>query len=55
MTKLDVITIRFDPQAHAALQKAAAADYRSMSSLARKVLVEWLQQKQWLEGRPDER
>ena len=42
MTKTDPIGVRLEPDEKAALERAAAADDRSMSALARKVIVEWL-------------
>lgn len=37
-----VLGIRFSDAEHAALARAAEADQRSMSALARKVVVHWL-------------
>jgi len=50
MAKTDPIGIRLDPAERSALEKAAAVDDRSMSSLARKVLADWLRKNGWLNG-----
>jgi hypothetical protein len=50
MAKSDTVGIRLDPQERDALQRAANADDRSMSALARKLLVEWLKEKGWLDA-----
>jgi hypothetical protein len=42
MTKTDPIGVRLEPNEKAALEKAALADDRSLSAMARKILVEWL-------------
>jgi hypothetical protein len=42
VTKAIVLGIRLSEDDHAALARAAAADQRSMSALAGKVLTEWL-------------
>jgi hypothetical protein len=42
MAKSDPIGVRLEPEEKAALEKAAAADDRSLSALVRKILVEWL-------------
>jgi uncharacterized protein (DUF1778 family) len=42
MTKLGPIGIRLEREERAALERAAAADDRSMSALARKIILEWL-------------
>lgn len=42
MTKADPIGVRLEPDEKAALERAALADDRSMSALARKIIVEWL-------------
>lgn len=43
-----------DPQQRAALERAAAADERTASGLARKLIVKWLAQNGWLEPIPKE-
>ena len=48
MAKLEPIGLRLEPEERAALEKAAAADARTMSALARKVLTDWLRQGGWL-------
>ncbi len=47
--KTDPIGVRFSTDERAALEKAARADDRSMSALARKIVVEWLRQHGWME------
>jgi hypothetical protein len=42
MTKTDPIGIRLEPGEKAALERAAAADDRSVSAMARKIIAEWL-------------
>jgi len=42
MTKTDPIGVRLAPAEREALEKAAAADDRALSAMARKILVEWL-------------
>jgi uncharacterized protein (DUF1778 family) len=42
MSKTEPINVRLEPDEKAALERAAAADDRSMSALARKVIVDWL-------------
>ena len=42
MIKTDPIGVRLEPAERAALEKAAAADDRSMSALARKIITDWL-------------
>jgi hypothetical protein len=42
MPRAVVLGIRLSEEDHAALAQAAEADQRSMSSLAGKILVEWL-------------
>jgi hypothetical protein len=45
MGKTPSLGIRLKPEVKAALQQAAEADMRSVSSLVEKVLTEWLRQK----------
>lgn len=52
MAKTDPIGVRLDPDERAALEKAAAADDRSMSALARKILSDWLRKNGWLKKAP---
>lgn len=42
MTKTDPIGVRLEPEEKAALERAAAADDRSLSAMARKIITEWL-------------
>jgi len=49
MAKLDPIGVRLDPEEREALQLAAASDDRSMSALARRIVVEWLFRNDWIE------
>lgn len=49
--KTDPLSVRFAPEERAALEKAAAADARSMSALARKLVVDWLRQNGWMDAR----
>lgn len=42
MGKTPSLGVRVQPETKAALEKAAAADMRSVSSLVEKILVEWL-------------
>ena len=48
MEKTDPIGIRLEPAEREALERAAAADDRTMSAFARRVLVEWLRKGGWL-------
>lgn len=43
-----VTTMRFDPAVKVALEKAAKADGRTVSSLVMKVLSDWLKERKWL-------
>ncbi|MEK4034269.1 hypothetical protein WOC76_12605 [Methylocystis sp. IM3] len=43
-----ITTMRFDPTLKAALEKAAKADQRSLSSLVMKVLSDWAKENGWL-------
>ncbi len=43
-----ITTMRFDPEIRAALDEAAKADRRSVSSLVMKILEDWLRQNGWL-------
>jgi hypothetical protein len=42
-------SMRLDPEIKAALEKAAADDDRSVSSLVERILKEWLREKGYLE------
>lgn len=42
-------SMRLDPEVKAALEKAAADDDRSVSSLVERILKEWLREKGFLE------
>lgn len=48
MAKTDPIGIRLDLAERDALTRAALADDRSVSALARKIIVAWLAQNGWL-------
>ena len=48
MVKTPSLGVRVQPEIKAALQKAAADDMRSMSSLIDKILIEWLRKKGYL-------
>ena len=50
MAKNAPLGIRFEPDEREALDKAAAADARTTSALARKVLVDWLRSQGKLAG-----
>ena len=50
MTKTDPIGIRLEPEEKAALAKAAAADERTMSAMARKIIVDWLRRHGHMKG-----
>lgn len=52
MPKTPPIGIRLSAEERAALTRAAAADDRSISALARRVLADWLRRNGWLSG-PD--
>jgi hypothetical protein len=49
MGKTPSLGIRLPPDVKVALQKAAADDIRSVSSLAEKILTEWLREKGYLQ------
>jgi hypothetical protein len=51
MGKTPSLGIRVQPETKEALERAAKADMRSISSLIEKVLVEWLREKGYL-GKP---
>lgn len=48
MTKTPSLGVRVQPQTKAALEKAAKADMRSVSSLIEKILVQWLRAERYL-------
>ena len=50
MAKTNSLGIRVQRETKAALEKAAADDMRSMSSLIDKILVEWLRRKSYLKA-----
>ena len=50
MAKTGHVGIRLEPEERDALERAAAADGRTMSSLARKIIVEWLRKNGWLKA-----
>ena len=50
MVKTPSLGVRVQPEIKAALQKAAADDMRSMSSLIDKILIEWLRKKGYLKA-----
>jgi hypothetical protein len=47
-----ILSVRIEPAVLAALQNAAAADGRSVSGLAHKILAEWLRRTGLREPRP---
>ncbi len=48
--KLNPTPIRFTAEEHAALARAAEADQRPLSAMARKIIVDWLKERGWLEN-----
>jgi hypothetical protein len=48
VVKTPSLGIRLQPEVKAALQEAAKADTRSVSSMVEKVLTEWLREKGYL-------
>lgn len=48
MAKNLPLGIRLESDERAALEKAAASEVLSMSSLGRKIIVEWLRKRGWL-------
>jgi hypothetical protein len=48
MAKTPSLGVRVQPETKAALNKAAAADMRSVSSLVEKILVEWLRKEGYI-------
>ena len=48
MIKTHTLGVRLAPVEKAALDQAAAADDRSVSGLARKILAEWLRNNGWI-------
>ncbi len=50
MVKTPSLGVRVQPEIKAALQRAAADDMRSMSSLIDKILIEWLRKKGYLKA-----
>lgn len=52
MTKTEPIGVRLEPEERAAIEAAAAADDRPVSSLMRKIIVEWLRKGGWLKAAP---
>lgn len=52
MTKTDPIGVRLEPEERAALERAAAADDRSLSAMARKIITEWLKKAGHLKRAP---
>lgn len=49
MTKTEPLGIRLDPVEREALERAAKADDRPVSALARKILAEWLRKNGWVQ------
>ncbi len=49
MVKLSALSFRIGEEVKAALEKAAADDDRSVSSLVERILKEWLREKGYLE------
>jgi hypothetical protein len=50
MPKTPSLGIRVQPETKKALEKAAKADMRSVSSLAEKIIVEWLRANGYLKA-----
>jgi hypothetical protein len=50
MARIGHVGIRLEPEERDALELAAAADERTISSLARKIIVEWLRKNGWLKA-----
>ena len=50
MVKSHSLGIRLPPEVKEALENAAKADVRSVSSMAEKVLTDWLREKGFLDG-----
>lgn len=48
MAKSSPLAFRIEPEVKAALEHAAKADIRSVSSLVEKILTEWLREKGYL-------
>jgi hypothetical protein len=48
MGKTPSLGVRLQPKVKAALQQAAEADIRSLSSMVEKILTEWLRAKGYL-------
>jgi hypothetical protein len=48
MPKTPSVGVRLDPEVKAALEKAAAADARSLSSLIAKIVSEWVRRNGWV-------
>ena len=48
MPKTPSVGVRLDPEVKAALEKAAAADARKLSSLIAKIVSEWVRRNGWL-------
>lgn len=53
MAKSDPIGIRFDPAVRVALEKAAKADDRNLSSMINKLVSEGLRAGGWLKDQPN--
>lgn len=52
MAKTLTVGVRLTPEVKAALERAAQADQRSLSSLIAKVMIDWGRERGWLkEGR----
>jgi hypothetical protein len=52
MVKTPSLGVRVQPEVKAALEKAAADDVRSVSSLIEKIAVEWLRERGYLPKPP---
>ena len=48
MARTEPIGVRLEPDEREALVQAAVSDDRTISALARKILVEWLRQQGWI-------
>ena len=50
MSKTGPLGFRLEPDEKAALERAAASESRSLSSMMRKILRDWLKQHAWLKS-----
>lgn len=47
-TRSETISLRVEPEVKAALERAAAADDRTVSYIAKKAITQWLRDHKWL-------